>query len=384
MMIVLAFLLCVYALPASLYLLLLTVSGALRPRVAAPGPEWEGRLALVVPAHDEAAGIARTVTNLVQLAARDGHTDVVVIADNCEDDTAEVARQHGARVIERVDPAHRGKGYALDHAFRTLDPEGYAAYAVVDADTVAADNFVDLLRREFGRGARALQVRYGVLGGDASARSGLLDLALSAFNVLRPRGRERLGLSVGILGNGFALRREVLHAVPYTAASVVEDLEYHLRLIAAGVRVHHVDGTSVRGEMPTSAHGRQTQRARWEGGRLRMLREHFPNLLRQALRGRLEFWDPLFDLLLLPLAYHALLLIVLIPLSLPIALFGLGVLGLHVGVAARVGGIGLRRLALLLTEIPLYMAWKLGRMPALARASGRGTRWVRSERTRRT
>lgn len=115
-----------------------------------------------------------------------------------------------------------------------------------------------------------------------------------------------------------------------------------------------------------------------------MLREHFPHLLWQALRGRLEVWDPLFDLLLLPLAYHALLLVVLMPLALPIALFGLAVLGLHVGVAARVGGIGLRRLASLLTEIPVYVAWKLGRMPALARASGRGTRWIRSERTRRT
>src|SRR6185369_8853223 len=123
----------------------------------------------------------------------------------------------------------------------------------------------------------------------------------------------RWGLSVGILGNGFALTGETLRAVPYDARSVVEDLEYHLRLVRAGSRVRFAATTSVWGEMPAGGSGVTTQRARWEGGRFRMIAEQAPALFREVLAGRLTLLEPLLELLLLPLALHvALLLLVLL------------------------------------------------------------------------
>jgi cellulose synthase/poly-beta-1,6-N-acetylglucosamine synthase-like glycosyltransferase len=370
----------------TLYLAVLTFAGSLpaRRRSSAALP---GRLAIVVPAHNEATGIRRTIDNLLAIARTDGNAEVVVVADNCSDETAAIARSAGARVMERHDATRRGKGYALDHAFTALAGEDHVAYIVIDADSIASTGLLAGIRRHFGAGALALQARYTVLNGDATPRTRLAGIALAAFNVLRPRGRDRLGLSAGILGNGFALRREVLQRVPYTASSVVEDLEYHLRLVAADIRVAFADDCEVRGEMPTGEQGSRVQRARWEGGRLRMLAEHGPALAGAVLRGRGRFLEPLADLLLLPLAYHAMLLLaataLLAPLASPLAIVAgasLGIVVLHTLAAMRVACLPWSRLWSL-ARVPLYLLWKLRMLATTLAGAARGSAWIRTDRS---
>lgn len=372
-------------LAGTLYLAVLTLAGSLpaRRRTAAALP---GRLAILVPAHNEAAGIRGTLDNLLSIAQADGNTEVVVVADNCSDATAAIARTAGARVLERCDPIRRGKGYALDHAFTALAQEDHVGYIVIDADSIALPGLLAGLRRHFAGGALALQARYTVLNGDAAPRTRLAAIALAAFNVLRPRGRDRLGLSAGILGNGFALRRDVLQRVPYTASSVVEDLEYHLRLVAADIRVAFADDCEVRGEMPTGEQGNRAQRARWEGGRLRMLAEHGPALAGAVRRGRWRFLEPLADLLLPPLAYHVMLLLaalaLLVPLASPLAGVAgasLGIVALHTLAAMRVAGLPWSRLWSL-ARVPLYLLWKLRMLATTLAGAARGSAWIRTDR----
>ena len=376
-------------LPGTIYLLALSIAG-MRNIAPPPGhaPEAaaveEPAIAIIVPAHNESSGIARTVTNLCDIARCDGAACVVVIADNCTDDTAELARALGARVLVRQDDVRRGKGYALDFAFRALAHENLHGYVVIDADTVADANLLAAIRNRFAAGALAVQTRYTVLNADQSPRTRLAELALCAFNCLRPRARHALGLSAGILGNGFALRRSVLEQIPYTATSVVEDLEYHLNLIERGIRVHFADETTVRGDMPVAAAGQRTQRSRWEGGRLRMLLDHGGALARRALSGQGRFLEPLLDLLLLPLAYHTLLLLSLLLFPMvwarALGLFGLLVVAGHVIAAARVGGLSAARLAGIALHLPQYLVWKLAMLRGTVRASRIATRWVRTDR----
>jgi cellulose synthase/poly-beta-1,6-N-acetylglucosamine synthase-like glycosyltransferase len=217
----------------------------------------------------------------------------------------------------------------------------------------------------------------------ASRRATLADVALGAWNLLRPRGRAALGLSAGILGNGFALSRRTLTAVPYTARSIVEDVEYHQLLLRAGLRVGWVDGAEVRGDMPTAAPAAALQRARWEGGRLRLLADQGPRLLADLLRGRWALADPLLDLLLLPLAWHVALLTLALalgaaPVQLAAAL-GLGGVALHVALALWLMRAGATHLTALL-GVPAYVLWKLWLAGATWRAAGRQARWVRSAR----
>jgi len=386
-----ALLLLLAALPGTIYLLVLSIAGVrsiAAPRSPTPDESDSGvekpPIAIVVPAHNEASGIARTLENLCHIARCDGAASVVVIADNCTDDTAQIARLLGARVLERQDESRRGKGYALDFAFRTLGGENYSGYVVIDADSVADANLLDAIRSRFAAGALAVQTRYTVLNADQSARTQLAELALCAFNCLRPRGRHALGLSAGILGNGFALRQSALERVPYCATSVVEDLEYHLKLVEQGIRVHFADETTVRGDMPTAGAGQATQRSRWEGGRLRMLLDHGGPLARRALGGQGRFIEPLLDLLLLPLAYHALLLmcLLLFPMiwSRVFGVFGLLVLAGHVVAAARVGALSSESLWKTFAHLPSYIVWKLAMLHATVRASNTSTRWVRTDR----
>lgn len=381
--------------PGTAELVLLTLGGVMPParrrRWAAPCPTPQ-RLVVVVPAHDEAAGIGRCVASLRTAfhlgapldAGEHPSCPIVVVADNCTDATASVARAAGARVFERHDTARRGKGYALEFAFANLLAEGVDALVVVDADSMVEANFVDAVRAVFADGADAVQCRYLVLNPAASLRTRLMNVALFAFNALRPRGRERWGLSVGILGNGFGLTRATLLAVPYDAHSVVEDLEYHLRLVRSGRAVRFVDGTTVRADMPAGGDGVATQRARWEGGRLRMIREMAPRLAREAVAGKRRLFEPLLELLLLPLAFHTVLLAAALILPVPwaraYACAGFAVVTLHVGAGIVVGGGGWRDLAAL-AAAPFFIIWKMALAPAIVVAARAEAAWVRTARS---
>jgi len=373
----------VIALPGTLELAQLTLGALLPERPRKAGPEKTVRLAVVIPAHDEQDTIGKCLDSLLAVNPPQGSFDIYVVADNCTDRTAAIARGLGVNVLERKDTSRRGKGYALEFAFNYLR-RGYDAFIVLDADSVVPSGFVEPFRLAFSRGAQAVQSVYRVANPDQSRATRLMDLSLRAFNQVRPRGRQGWGQSVGLLGNGFALSRETLAKVPYTVNSVVEDLEYHLVLLNAGIKVEFLSGTHVAALMPTGGRASSTQRTRWEGGRLRMIREFAPRLLGRVLAGRLECIEPLLDLMLLPLSFH----IVLLALAAAAGtgftraagLAGIAVLIAHLAAAVAVGNSPLRDLRAIAT-IPLYIFWKITRLPMILAASMRGVAWVRTART---
>lgn len=378
MTLALAVLLCVLTLPGTIELLLLTVGACLPLRRGTGGGAL--RLAAVVPAHDEEGTIGRTVASLKASAA---DLAVVVVADNCTDATADRAKAAGARVLVRTDAERRGKPFALDFAFQILLAEPLDAFVVIDADTVVATGFVPAVHAALAAGADVVQAPYGVLNPHASVRTTLQHVAFMAFNLLRPRGRAGWGWSAGILGNGFALRRDVLERVPLRTDSITEDLHYHLDLVRAGYRVTLLPDTEVRADMPVGGGGYRSQRARWEGGRFRLARTAAPGLLARLCRGEGRVFEPLLDLLTLPLALHVLLLAGAAFISFEptrsIAAAGLAVALLHVVTALVMGHAGPRECCVLLL-VPLYVLWKLAQLPAILRASRSRADWVRTER----
>jgi cellulose synthase/poly-beta-1,6-N-acetylglucosamine synthase-like glycosyltransferase len=338
-------------------------------------------IVVLVPAHNEEALIGRCIRSV--LFSADSGTEVLVVAHNCTDATAMKAEAAGAHVMLLDDDGQEGKGGALRFGFAAALARGFHAVLVIDADSVVSPSLIAAVRQEFLSGARALQCRYEVNNAQENRRTRLMTLAFLAFNVIRPRGRDRLGLSSGIVGNGFALHRDVLTRIPYGASSVVEDLEYHLTLVRAGIRVAFVDAATVRGEMPVSDRGAQTQRARWEGGRLRMMRRWAPTLIADLLRGQARLFEPLLDLLAVPIATEVSLL--LVAACLPVGwlrLYALGaflVLIVHVAAAAICGEDfwGTMRV---LTTAPAYVFWKLWHLPETWRTARANSAWVRTER----
>ncbi len=350
------------------------------------------RFDFVVPAHDEAMGIAQTVRSLCAVDYPRELFRVVVVADNCSDDTAGRARAAGATVLERQSQALRGKGYALAHAFERCLAGGADAVVVIDADTVVSKNVLSAYAARLVNGAVAVQAHYGVRNPDASWRTRLMRIALSMFHQVRGLGRERLGVSAGLRGNGMCFRASLLREVPHDAYSLVEDLEYGIRLGRRGFRVAYAWEAEVLGEMVSGEAASRSQRHRWEHGRAQMLAQHGWPLLRDALaqRSRLLF-DLAMDVLVPPLSRVVTLAVVGAGASAALlALTGHGrgassayglaraAIGLYVFAGWLHSGTGARGLADL-AMAPAYVAWKV--VLALRQPHGeKRTEWVRTTR----
>ena len=283
-------------------------------------------------------------------------------------------------MLELKDDGSRGKGAALHYGFTHALSAGAQAVLVIDADSTVSLNLIDAVTAAFAAGAAAVQTRYIAANLAASAGTRLQALAMRGFNVLRPRGRARLGLSCGIFGNGFALSAATLTRVPYLAHSLVEDLEYHIDLVRSGIRVDFLDDATVFGQLPDNNAAAGTQRARWEGGRTLLRRRLAFPLLSEVLRGRMCLVEPLLDLLSLPLATVVVLLLLatLTPARIYAGL-GLEIIGLYILIAALLGGEPLRDLAALV-QAPFYLAFKIANLGRTRRAARSDAAWVRTER----
>jgi 1,2-diacylglycerol 3-beta-glucosyltransferase len=275
--------------PAWLYQLVVLVAAA-APRRRRPEAGGEPlRLTVLIPAHDEAATIGPTLTALLAAEYPAEQRRIVVVADNCTDDTAAVATRAGVEVWERHAPDARGKGQALAWAFDRLAREpGPAAEGVVlvDADCVVSSGLLADFDAALRAGADAVQADYVVSNADASPVAGLRFAAFKLFNSVRGRGLDRLGLSVGVFGTGIGFRADVLQAVPWTAFGVTEDREYHLRLVEAGRRVRFAPDSDVRSAMPTTHEQADAQQLRWEGGNAALAWHRVPGLLRMGVVRR--------------------------------------------------------------------------------------------------
>jgi cellulose synthase/poly-beta-1,6-N-acetylglucosamine synthase-like glycosyltransferase len=287
-----------------LYLDVLAIAAARwRPRTRQIVPQH--RFALLIPAHDEELLLPRLLRSIAGLAYPRDLYDVHVVADNCTDSTAVVATAGGACVHIRTDAQERGKGYALRWLLGTLATQGrrYDAYVIVDADSVVSANLLSILAAHLVQGDQAVQCYYGVLNAEESWPSTLRYAALTLYNGLRPRGRDALGLSTGLRGNGMCFAAPIIERFGWDAFTLAEDAEFHLVLVGAGVRVAYAGEATVLADMPTTLGLSQSQNVRWERGRLHLLRTYGLPLLTGAMRQRdLMRLDALAEALVPPLA----------------------------------------------------------------------------------
>jgi cellulose synthase/poly-beta-1,6-N-acetylglucosamine synthase-like glycosyltransferase len=328
---------------------------------------------VIIPAHNESAGIAQTIKSVSAVDYPAVLRRVIVVADNCTDDTATQARDAGATVLERTDAERRGKGYALAHAFEKSLRDSFAADAVVvvDADTVVSANLLKAFAARLGAGEVAAQAHYGVRNPTASWRTRLMRIALAMFHQVRSSARERWHVSCGLRGNGMCFRTSLLRDVPHEAFSLVEDLEYGIRLGRAGHRVAYAGEAHVLGEMVSGEKASRSQRSRWEHGRAQMAKALGWPLIREGLQKRSGLLlDLAMDVLVPPLSRLAMAAMAgLVASGLLLGLTGSGALALSLFSASVMAlgaygfagwlhsGTGLRGL-LDLALAPGYVAWK--------------------------
>jgi cellulose synthase/poly-beta-1,6-N-acetylglucosamine synthase-like glycosyltransferase len=347
------------------------------------------RLAVLIPAHNEQAGLPATLRSIApQLLP---HDRVLVVADNCTDDTASVARANGATCVERDDPINRGKGFALDRGIRELEADAPDIVIMVDADCRLGDGALTSLASQVAATGKPAQAAYVMdCPPNAGPRASISALAFIVKNVVRPLGLGRLGFPCLLTGTGMAFPFATIKNAPLASGNIVEDMQLGIDLAIAGHAPRPCADARVAGTIENKPAVAYTQRTRWEHGHLSTLLTACPRLAIASLRQLSPRLAALaLEVAVPPLALLTFFLLLALAASITWTLLGgspVPAYMLAIGCAALVistflawvrfarQSIPLRSLA----TVPFYVAWKIPMYFAFL--FRRETKWVRTTR----
>ncbi|MEG4802977.1 glycosyltransferase family 2 protein [Microcoleus sp. ARI1-B5] len=347
------------------------------------------KVAVLIPAYNEAAGIAATISTILpQLTPQDR---LLVIADNCTDATAEIARNCGATAIERQDTERKGKGYALDFGLQSIASDPPEVIIMVDADCICGPDSIEKLARVAMAEQRPVQATYLMeQPPNPTPKDSISALAFLVKNLVRPSGLKQLGFPSLLTGTGMAFPWLIVRDVPLASSNIVEDMQMSLDLAIAGHPTVFCPEARVTGCLPQQQQAAKSQRTRWEHGHLQTLLTQTPRLATASVeQQRFDLMAIALDLSVPPLsllvaiwlaAFATSILATIIGAS-PIPAILLAVQGLLILVSivsawAKFGRADISGSTLL--SVPFYILWKIPLY--LGFILKRQTKWVRTER----
>ncbi|KAF1043027.1 MAG: hypothetical protein GAK35_02409 [Herbaspirillum frisingense] len=376
------------ALPV-LVLLVQVLSARFAPQRVSPLSDQRPRVAVLVPAHNEASGIAEVVAGIrEQLQAGDR---LLVVADNCSDATAAMARAAGAEVTERFHETLRGKGYALDHGIRHLSQQPPEVLIMVDADCLLGKGALDRIARVCRHSGRPVQALYLMHAPESTGpMRRIAEFAWVVKNLVRPLGFQKLGQPCQLMGTGMAFTWEQIRKAELATGHIVEDMKMGVDLAGAGQAPLFCPDAMVYSFFPSSESGAQTQRTRWEHGHLSVIMSYVPRLLAGALKtGNGALASLALDLCVPPLALLVMLtgvawvvtalIFLLFAWSAPLVLAS--VLLACIGVSVPLAWSGFAREVLSLRELLAAFGYVARKLPLYFKfIFNRQVEWVRSKR----
>lgn len=349
-----------------------------------------GRVAVLVPAHNESRNVLPTIACLLRELRSDDQ--LLVIADNCDDDTADLAREAGALVLVRDNKTQRGKGYALAFGVDHLRDHPPDVVMVVDADCLVSQGAVDALAARCILDGAPVQILNLMDAPDqAPLKFRLLAFAMLMKNLVRPLGAQGLGGACHLMGTGMAIPWHLAAQVRWATGHIAEDMKLGIELASQGHPTQFMPSYRISSAFPTDTHSAKAQKSRWEHGHLDVIREELPALVWRTFSQRnIALFTLAMDLMIPPLAFYCAVLAAITSLSLvaglawptwwPVA--GLALTAcVAVAMAVLLAWYRFGRHLLSARELftaPMYIVWKLPVYIAyfLKRKSG----WVRTKR----
>ena len=242
-------------------------------------------IAVLIPAHNEALEIETTLQGVLsQIQPGDS---VVVIADNCQDETAEIAAQTGATVIERNNTKQKGKGYALDYGCQFLAKDPPDVVVILDADCSIEPKTIERIGYQAQQTQRSIQALYLM---KPSVQDSPEDF-ISAFaflikNLVRPKGLTNLGKPCLLTGSGMAIPWSAIKQIQLANGNIAEDLQLGLDLAIAGYPPQFCGEAKVLSRLPKKSSAKKSQRTRWEHGYLQIMIDQIPRLLKISWKNQ--------------------------------------------------------------------------------------------------
>ena len=361
----------------------------LRPHASLARPAGtRTRILFLVPAHNESLLIGKCVSSLIGMSRFKSNFDVVVIADNCDDDTADIAAASGARVLKRNDPANAGKPAAIQWALERLAGEPFDAVTIIDADTIVDSQFADALADFAPLRDKAIQT-YNGIGNERD--SWLTELGGLLVRV-RYDGQFLLKRRAGLncpMANGMTMGTNLLRRAGWASESLTENWELYARWTALGERIEFAPMAKLASQEAKSMEQSATQRRRWQAGRLLVLRQYAISILCSRRINLLQKSDALAELSAPGPVLHAAVGVLLtaafifIPGQLATLVTAMFAASLLPNAAWTI--IVLRRepnrgeLVLALARLPFYAVWRIG-IALMAISTARRGSWLRSPR----
>jgi 1,2-diacylglycerol 3-beta-glucosyltransferase len=238
------------------------------------------RLLFLVPAHNEELLISACVRSLLGMEYPVGRSGIVVVADNCTDATARLARQEGVETMERTNGSLSGKPRAIAWAISQIDLRQWDACVIIDADSIVASDFAQGLAELAPLNDIVFQANFGVLNEFENWLTRLAGLlSRSRYEVTYPL-KQLAGLNCPITGNGMGFGTNLLISDGWRSYSITEDSELYAIYTEAGVPIRHASRANLFSQEARSLGQGATQRRRWLAGRLHVIREWGIPLLR--------------------------------------------------------------------------------------------------------
>ncbi|HNS87285.1 MAG TPA: glycosyltransferase family 2 protein, partial [Parvularculaceae bacterium] len=292
-------------------------------QTAQPPAGKRGRIGVVIPAHNERDAVAATVA-AVRAELRDVDR-IIVVADNCSDDTAALARPAGADAIERNDASRCGKGYALQFGVDHLRGDPPETVVFIDADCRPAPGAIERIAARAAYVQRPVQALYLMNAPDgAKPKSAVSAFAWLLMNRVRMSGLQNIAGVTRLTGSGMAFPWRLISEAELASGEIVEDIALTIKFVEAGAPPVLDLGALVTSELAQSEKGAATQRARWEHGSLRIGAKKIPGLLMRGLTGDLRALALAIDLAIPPLALFSAMIASMLALAGLAALFGAG------------------------------------------------------------
>ncbi|MDF2923271.1 MAG: glycosyl transferase [Paenibacillaceae bacterium] len=242
--------------------------------------------AILVAAHNEEAVVGALIENLKGLNYPKDLYDVMVICDNCNDGTADIARSHGVYAFERFNPSLRGKGYAIEWMLKELWklPRSYDGVVIFDADNLVEKDFLIHMNNDLCSGHRVVQAYLDTKNPYDSWVTSSYAISYWFCNRLWQMSRTNLGMANFLGGTGMCFESSLLKEMGWGATSLVEDLEFTMRCIKRGINPYFDYDAKVYDEKPLSFKASARQRLRWMQGHFDVARRYFFPLLGRGLK----------------------------------------------------------------------------------------------------
>ncbi|HJJ11195.1 MAG TPA: glycosyltransferase [Clostridiaceae bacterium] len=281
------------------------------------------RFMTIIPAHNEEKVVVNLIESLKKLDYPKDLYDIYVIADNCTDKTAEVAKKAGAIVYERFDEAHKTKGHALQWflAQKIEEDAPYDAFCIFDADNIVDENFLKVMNKKLCQGEEVVQGYKDIKNPSDSWVSAGYAIFYWTMHRFYHLARYNIGLSPLMNGTGFMVKFDVIKPQGWNTKTLTEDIEFSLKRIIEGKKLGWARDAIVYDEQPVGFKQSWTQRSRWTVGHMQCLKEYTKPLAEAVVKNKTVMN---FDGLLYMLGTTPMLILTMVLVIVNIVLFATG------------------------------------------------------------